>query len=410
MGIKLPPKKPFDDFKWRWAVLTPTESLNDPPVFLGVLRVFNKYNHFAPSSDEVINALSIVQSETNSSVDLVRTKERNLIRNSGQYWKALGLIEDAHGEISVTPFGIMLSNGLITQTEFATTIVKTLELPNRNIINDTSEWDKIGLSIKPLELLLNIIAELSSKYGLDNGYITPFELVKIIIPLSGAFAIIDDYLKCIIDYRNNKLELSNWPDCAPNSNDKRMAREYLLFLNNYGFITSIKTEKGNDNEKYVLSSLTYEDFLELKKIKIIKQRNDIAAKELRITQIPANIERKKVSRELLERPYQNIFRKNVLAMFSSKCLITGVTIENVLEAAHIVPVKDKGTDNIDNGLCLRSDIHQLYDSGHLKVLPSGVIHLSELALEKNNYYHLPKQIALPDFINKSNLDWRAKYY
>ena len=85
MTIELPPRKPFANFKWRWAVLTPTETLNDPYVYLGVLRVFNKYNGVHPGSDEVLEGLRIVQEETNCSVNLVRTKERNLIRNSGQY-------------------------------------------------------------------------------------------------------------------------------------------------------------------------------------------------------------------------------------------------------------------------------------------------------------------------------------
>ena len=35
------PKKPFDDFKWKWATLAPTESINDPVVLLGVLFKLN---------------------------------------------------------------------------------------------------------------------------------------------------------------------------------------------------------------------------------------------------------------------------------------------------------------------------------------------------------------------------------
>ena len=31
------PKKPFADFKWKWASLQCTEGLNDPVVLLGVL-------------------------------------------------------------------------------------------------------------------------------------------------------------------------------------------------------------------------------------------------------------------------------------------------------------------------------------------------------------------------------------
>jgi len=88
-----PPVKPFENYKWRWATFQPTESLNAPPVFLGVLRVFYKFQNHAPSSKEIMDGLAVVQEETRSRVDLVRTQERNLVRNSGQYWKALGLLE-----------------------------------------------------------------------------------------------------------------------------------------------------------------------------------------------------------------------------------------------------------------------------------------------------------------------------
>jgi len=410
MKLINPPIKPFPNYKWRWAVLTPTESLNEPPVFLGVLRVFNKYQNFAPSSKEIMTGLGIVQAETNSSVDLVRTQERNLVRNSGQYWKALGLLEEAHGKVSVSPFGQLLAEGKITQVEFATTIVKTLELPNRKIIDDTSEWDKAGLRIKPLELILDILASIAEKYGFYEAFITPVELLRIIIPLAGCNSPIEDFAEAIIQHRQGLIDVSTWPDCATSSNDKRMAREFLIFLSNYGFCKRESLERGNANERYQLASISKEEVIELHKLKITQQALDKVVRQIRITQIPANVERKRVSREVLERPYQNIFRKNILNVFQSTCIVTGVTIENVLEAAHIKPVEYKGDDSFNNGLCLRSDIHQLFDSNNLRILPSGELIFSEMAATENNYGRLPRSITIPDFVNRDFLDWRVKYY
>ena len=37
LPIDFVPKKPFPDFKWKWASLQCTEGLNDPVVLLGVL-------------------------------------------------------------------------------------------------------------------------------------------------------------------------------------------------------------------------------------------------------------------------------------------------------------------------------------------------------------------------------------
>lgn len=410
MSIAKQPVKPFPSYKWRWAVLTPTESLNEPPIFIGVLRVFNNFNNYAPSSEEIMHGLSIVQKETNSRVDLVRTQDRNLVRNSGQYWKALGLLDEAHGKILVTPFGQLLAEGRITQVEFATTVVKTLVLPNRRIMSDSYEWDKAGLQIKPLELILDILALTEEKFGSQEAYITPFELVKIVIPLAGAKALIDDYADAIFLYRNHKIDISLWPDCAPNANDERMAREFLIFLSNYGFCKTLDVGKGNAQERYQLASISKEEVKELHKLIIDRNEPRKAVKQIRITQIPANIERKKVSREVLERPYQNIFRRNILNVFGSACIITGVTIENVLEASHIKPVEYKGDDSPNNGLCLRSDIHQLFDSNNLRILPSGEIILSDSASSKNNYGQLPRKIEIPEIVNREYLDWRIKYY
>jgi hypothetical protein len=408
MKIIKPPAKPFPNYKWRWAELTPSESLNSPPVFLGILRVCNRFQNQEKSSEELTEGVNEVLRETNSPIQS-RTAERNIFRNSDRYWKALGLLENVHGKILVSPFGQLLAAGKITQMEFATTIVKTLELPNRRIVDDTSDWDNANLKIKPLELILEVLANIAEKYGSVEAYITPFELVKIIIPLAGAKAPLADFSDAIIQHRQELIDVSKWPDCAPSSNDKRIAREFLLFLSNYGFCNVVHSARGNENERYFLASISREEIIELHRLKSIPKDLENVVKTIRETQIPANIERKKVSREVLERRYQNVFRKNVLVAFDSTCVITGVSIENVLEASHIKAVKYNGSDKVENGLCLRSDIHQLFDSKHLSIFPNGDLILSEFAAAKNNYQKLPKQVNIPAFVNTDLLAWRVKY-
>jgi predicted restriction endonuclease len=85
-------------------------------------------------------------------------------------------------------------------------------------------------------------------------------------------------------------------------------------------------------------------------------------------------------------------------------------LEPVLAAAHIIPVKAKGRDVIENGVCLRSDIHMLFDTGHLRIDTSGRIHLSEDAAHENNYSRLPRMVEIPAFVNKDYIDWRWNYY
>jgi len=408
MKLITPPRKPFTTYKWRWAAYTPTENLNEPTVFLGVLRVFNKFKNYEPGSKEILEGLQIVQGETHTTVNLVRTHDRNLVRNSGQYWKALGLLDEAHGRIHVSPFGELLADGKITQVEFATTVVKTLELPNAHIENTTA-WNKHSLTIKPLELILDILSFIFTRFGESEAFITPFELRKIVIPLAGVSATTNTHSEAVIQYRRGLLDISKFPDCAPESNDKRMAREFLIFLNNYGFCNRVTLDKGNDNERYFLGSISKEEISELHKLVVFKGDLVEIVKQIKITQIPANVERKKVFREVTGRPYQKIFRDNTLIRYEHTCVITGVNIDSVLEAAHIIPVAENGSDQMDNSLCLRSDIHQLFDSGHLRLFSTGHIKLSDLAGTNENYGLIPKQVKIPDFINKDNLDWRIKY-
>lgn len=62
------------------------------------------------------------------------------------------------------------------------------------------------------------------------------------------------------------------------------------------------------------------------------------------------------------RPGQFEFRDRVLAAYGA-CAVTGCAISEALEAAHIVPFVDERSHRMENALCLRADIHALYDCG-----------------------------------------------
>lgn len=404
-----PPRKPFEGYKWRWAVLTPTESLNAPPVYLGVLRALLENEGSSPNSDALLESLKLVQMQTKTRVNLARPQKRNLIRNSGQYWKALKLLKSTdHGEIELTEFGRLVANGNITKAEFAATVIKTLILPNTSIVADVSEWASVGLSIKPLELILNVLVRLRAIGGSDEAYITPDELVKIIIPLSGDKARLEKHLKAIKLYRTGSLDIATWPNCAPAANDKRMVKEFLIFLHNYGYCKRV-VESGL-SDKYYLSDILTSEVTRLTALEIGNVDVEVAAREIRKTRIPSLTERRRVLTEIITRPNQSIFRNNVLTACDNKCLITGVMLGTVLEAAHIVPVNQKGADTIENGLCLRSDIHLLFDTGNLRIRRDGGLHLSEDASQRINYANLPSEVNIPDYVNMDFIEWRWKYY
>ncbi|HQU81610.1 MAG TPA: HNH endonuclease signature motif containing protein [Pyrinomonadaceae bacterium] len=53
--------------------------------------------------------------------------------------------------------------------------------------------------------------------------------------------------------------------------------------------------------------------------------------------------------------------------YERKCAITGCNIEEILEAAHIIPYKGSHTNKLANGILLRADLHTLFDLGLITV-------------------------------------------
>ncbi|MDR0648804.1 MAG: HNH endonuclease [Synergistaceae bacterium] len=407
------PKLPFPDFKWKWASLQCTEGMNDPVVLLGVLFRMRKLEErgLKYSSDEFANELRELSNDIKDSVgvDLARrTGERNLIRNSGQYWRAVGLLADGDhsGKIRLTDFGRRVADHDISQTEFAAITVQTFKLPNLQIQNpnECQRWVDNGLVIYPLRLLLSVLRELQNK---GQGYITTEELIRVIIPLSACGAEIDDYVNFVLWFRTGQITLIGWPNCAPGANDSRIAREYLLFLSNYGYIIR-KEQITRMDEQY---SYNYDIDSEIAEILAESPQDESLQQVLdriRIADIASDIERKRVEIQRTTRPNQARFRRDVLQAYG-RCVITNVTMPEVLEAAHIKPYKYKGEDTIANGFPMRMDIHLLFDSGHLRISETGEVQLSTRA--RMDYGAIvPPQIYLPECTNREFLRWRWENY
>ena len=107
-------------------------------------------------------------------------------------------------------------------------------MPNPSIQTEKecTEWEKAGIELHPLKLILSIVRALGNGTPTSSdAYITVEELIRIVIPLSGTpNRKVESYVEYIIAYRNGELDLKDWVDCIPAANDERFAREYLLFL------------------------------------------------------------------------------------------------------------------------------------------------------------------------------------
>lgn len=86
--------------------------------------------------------------------------------------------------------------------------------------------------------------------------------------------------------------------------------------------------------------------------------------------IPSSEDKKqRMIRNTVVRSGQQQFRRMVLGFFGGKCCISNSDIDVVLEAAHVTPFNGRESNIIQNGICLRADIHKLWDEYLISINP-----------------------------------------
>ena len=76
---------------------------------------------------------------------------------------------------------------------------------------------------------------------------------------------------------------------------------------------------------------------------------------------------------VISRPDQSEFAVAVRRNCFDRCVITGASLRQRTEAAHLVEHKHGGADHHSNGLLLRTDIHKLFDNNMLAICPDTLI-------------------------------------
>ena len=112
--------------------------------------------------------------------------------------------------------------------------------------------------------------------------------------------------------------------------------------------------------------------------------------------------KKKVNRSIALRRGGRKFRNTLIAAYNCRCAVTGTSLEDVLEAAHIIPYNGPSTNHPCNGLLLRSDIHALFDLGLLSIHPESFhIYCSKQIREETVYGELHgKMLRLPTSVSQ----------
>jgi hypothetical protein len=121
--------------------------------------------------------------------------------------------------------------------------------------------------------------------------------------------------------------------------------------------------------------------------------------------------RKRVLAAIVVRQGQGAFREKLLAAYQRRCAVTGCDVVDALEAAHVVPYLGPETNQVSNGLLLRSDIHTLFDLGLVTLNPADYRVLLSESLEGSCYEPLAGQvIRLPadraDYPSRQALETR----
>ncbi|MFQ6777628.1 HNH endonuclease [Cereibacter sphaeroides] len=75
------------------------------------------------------------------------------------------------------------------------------------------------------------------------------------------------------------------------------------------------------------------------------------------------------------RPDQQEFRRKIAERDGLKCAISGCTIPDVLDAAHLARRAPGGSDDPSNGMILRSDLHRLFDADILTMDAAGTVEI-----------------------------------
>jgi hypothetical protein len=96
------------------------------------------------------------------------------------------------------------------------------------------------------------------------------------------------------------------------------------------------------------------------------------------------------------------FKFHTLQRYEGKCAVTNLNITRILEAAHIVPVEDGGSDDPRNGILLSPNAHRAFDAGMWTIHPKT---LEIVESEKHKEFEVLKNLKfektnIKDLINK----------
>ena len=157
----------------------------------------------------------------------------------------------------------------------------------------------------------------------------------------------------------------------------------------------------NDKRKNVLIEFR------LNKNKVLTNKFDELLEEDEDPPLFTNIKSSKRFAPTRRNNNQPLFNSRVFRYYENKCAVCD--IEYSLDAAHIIPVKDKGVDHKHNGLILCKNHHKAFDDCLFKINSNLELEFNNhtkkiLRIERNNLSHMRSKPG------KKFVEWRYKNY
>ena len=206
------------------------------------------------------------------------------------------------------------------------------------------------------------------------------------------------------------------------------------YLSNGGFESKLVMPDGKVNGGTAQSAVRIIAWSEFTKIinagfgeELEFPNRDRAAPEVLPPNIPASgfeeetelfIERDIVS-QLTDRKFRDRrFRHHVLNAYDRRCAFTGLRIINgggrpEVEAAHIVPVEQNGSDSIRNGIALSGTVHWMFDAGLLALSDDfAILKSRHINYDFDHLLNSSGKAILPSnpelWPGKNNLKWHRE--
>lgn len=105
-------------------------------------------------------------------------------------------------------------------------------------------------------------------------------------------------------------------------------------------------------------------------------------------QLPEDDTRERARASVIRRRGQPAFRARLLRVYRGRCALTAVDAPQALEASHITPYSGPESNEPQNGLLLRADIHALFDLGLLAIESKKMTCLTDSSLARTDYAKL----------------------